>query len=155
MWNQLPQIGKFIISFIGAIGIYEGIKHIQKKKIFISFAIEDKKISYLLAGQSKNKISPFEFIDMSVKKPWDNSWKTKCRERIKDCHGMIVIITKHTPSAQGVIWEVNCAKQEGVPIMAIYANNNDRNYKLPNEFKGIHISNWSWDKINNFIKNTA
>lgn len=85
------------------------------KRIFISFAIEDKNLRDLLKGQSKNPSSNIEFVDMSVKKPWDFKWKTNCRTRIKGCDGMISIITKNTKNALGQIWEMNCAKQEGVP----------------------------------------
>ena len=39
------------------------------KRIFISFATEDIRLRDLLVGQSKNDNCPFEFVDMSVKKP--------------------------------------------------------------------------------------
>lgn len=39
----------------------------SKKRIFISFAIEDANLRDLLVGQVKNENSPFEFVDMSVK----------------------------------------------------------------------------------------
>ena len=47
----------------------------MKYRIFISFAIEDKSSRDLLVGQAKNEKSPFSFVDMSVKKPWDKEWK--------------------------------------------------------------------------------
>lgn len=53
------------------------------KRIFISFAIEDSNLRDLLVGQAKNKRSTFEFVDMSVKQPWDSSWKTNCRTKNK------------------------------------------------------------------------
>lgn len=55
------------------------------KRIFISFAKEDINLRDFLRGQSRNENSPFEFVDMSVKEPWDNKWKTNCRTRIKGC----------------------------------------------------------------------
>jgi len=39
------------------------------KRIFISFAIEDKELRTFLVGQARNENSPFEFTDMSVKEP--------------------------------------------------------------------------------------
>ena len=62
----------------------------SKKRVFISFAIEDKSLRDFLVGQAKNENSPFEFVDMSVKKPWDSAWKKNCRKRImgnKVCQG--------------------------------------------------------------------
>lgn len=37
------------------------------KRIFISFAKEDIRLRDLLRGQARNKNSPFEYVDMSVK----------------------------------------------------------------------------------------
>ena len=60
----------------------------MKKRIFISFAKEDIRLRDLLVGQSRNDNCPFEFIDMSVKQPWDSAWKTNCRTKIKGCDGV-------------------------------------------------------------------
>ena len=86
------------------------------KRIFISFAIEDEHLRDFLKGQAKNENSPFEFVDMSVKKPWDSQWKTNCRTRIKGCDGVISIVTKNTKNADGQIWEMKCAKDENIPL---------------------------------------
>lgn len=53
------------------------------KRVFISFAIEDVKFRDFLVGQAKNERTPFEFVNMAVKEPWDEKWKTQCRTRIK------------------------------------------------------------------------
>jgi hypothetical protein len=42
-----------------------------KKVIFIAFAIEDETQRDFLKGQSVHPRSPFEFVDMSVKEPYD------------------------------------------------------------------------------------
>lgn len=39
-----------------------------KKRVFISFVMEDVKLRDLMVGQSKNPNTPFEFVDMSIKK---------------------------------------------------------------------------------------
>jgi len=47
-----------------------------KKRIFISFAIEDEKYRDFLVAQAKNDRTPFTFVDMSVKQPWNEKvWK--------------------------------------------------------------------------------
>lgn len=50
-----------------------------KNRIFISFAIEDETYRDFLVGQARNEHSPFNFVNMSVKEPWSESWKTQCR----------------------------------------------------------------------------
>lgn len=124
---------------------------VAKKRIFISFAIEDKTLRDFLVGQAKNTNSTFEFVDMSVKKPWDSSWKTNCRTRIKGCDGVIIIVTKNTKNADGQLWEIKCAKEEGIPLRGIYGSKENRPASLPSELDGVRVVNWTWDNITNWI----
>ena len=123
------------------------------KRIFISFAIEDENLRDLLKGQARNKNSPFEFVDMSVKQPWDSKWKTNCRIRIKGCNGVISIITKNTKNADGQIWEMKCAKEEEIPIIGIYGNDDHVGVKMPDECRYIRLMDWTWSNISNWINN--
>ena len=143
---------RLAVIVAGALGVRAGVRYLSRKKVFISFAIEDKGARDLLVGQSRNKNTPFEFTDMSVKEPWSNAWKTQCRQRIKDCHGVLVLVSKNTFEADGVHWEIKCAKDEGLPIKAIYAYKNSKKYNLPDELKRQHIYKWSWSNINKFIE---
>ena len=122
------------------------------KRIFISFAIEDENLRDFLRGQSRNTNSPFEFVDMSVKQPWDSQWKTKCRTRIRGCDGMISIITRNTKKADGQIWEINCAIDEGIPLLAIYGNKDHIGATIPNECGYLPVVDWNWEKISAWIK---
>ncbi len=121
------------------------------KRIFISFAIEDENLRDLLKGQARNQNSPFEFVDMSVKEPWDSKWKTNCRIRIKGCDGVISIITKNTKNANGQIWEMKCAKEEGIPIIGIYGNNDHSGISVPYECGYIKLMDWTWSNILSWI----
>lgn len=122
------------------------------KRIFISFAVEDKTYRDLLVGQARNENSPFEFVDMSVKEPWSDKWKTRCRTKIKGCDGTIALVSKNTRSATGQLWEVNCSKEESVPVRGIYVSTVDRPASLPKEFQGVRVMNWTWSNIKNFIE---
>jgi len=122
------------------------------KRIFISFAIEDENLRDFLRGQSRNTNSPFEFVDMSVKQPWDSQWKTKCRTRIRGCDGMISIITRNTKKADGQILEMNCAIDEGIPLLAIYGNKDHIGATIPNECGYLPVVDWNWEKISAWIK---
>ncbi|MFA1822900.1 TIR domain-containing protein [Virgibacillus oceani] len=123
-----------------------------KKRVFVSFAIEDKDLRDLLVGQARNENSPFEFVDMSVKKPWDSAWKTNCRTRIKGCDGVLIIVTKNTKKADGQIWEIKCAKEEAIPRRGIWGSQANRPATLPEELNGVRIVNWTWENIDNWIK---
>lgn len=119
------------------------------KRVFISFAAEDSNLRDLLVGQARNENSPFEFADMSVKKPWDSSWKTNCRIKIKGCDGLLAIITPNTRNAEGQLWEINCAKEEGVPRKGIWGYDNV--HPSINELSGVAIANWIWSNIANWL----
>ncbi|MBU2529924.1 MAG: TIR domain-containing protein [Elusimicrobia bacterium] len=120
------------------------------KKVFISFAIEDKFARDHLVHQSEDRRAPFTFYDMSVKNPWDSSWKTRCRERIKQCDGVVALLSKRTRVADGAKWEMQCAVDEGVPIIGVHIHKDDKG-QIPLEIEGKKIINWTWDGINNFI----
>jgi hypothetical protein len=122
------------------------------KRIFISFAIEDSNLRDLLVGQARNDNSPFEFVDMSVKQAWDSTWKTNCRTKIKGCNGMIIIITKNTKNADGQLWEVKCAKEEGIPRRGIWGHSDDKPASLPTELDGLQVVYWTWENIKSFIE---
>lgn len=121
------------------------------KRIFISFAIEDKNARDFLVGQARNEKSPFEFIDMSVKEPWSDSWKTRCRSKIKGCDGVIVLVSKNTKNASGQLWEVKCSREEGKIIRGIYTTSDNRPTTLPSELDGIRVVKWTWENIKNYI----
>ncbi len=123
----------------------------KKNRIFISFAIEDLSLKTLLVGQAKNEKSPFEFVDMSAKKPWESEWKTNCRTKIKGCDGMIIIVTKNTKNAEGQLWEINCAKEEGIPRRGLWGYENDKPAQLPHELDGVRIVTWTWSNIKNWL----
>lgn len=122
----------------------------NKKRVFISFAIEDRKYRDFLVAQSRNSSTRFEFTDYSVKRPWDSAWKTNCRTRVRGCDGMIALISENTADADGQLWEIKCAYDEGVPIMLMWIN--DDRPILPALIRGRRINVWSWDNLEKFIE---
>ncbi|NOU17729.1 MAG: hypothetical protein HOO91_09245 [Bacteroidales bacterium] len=121
------------------------------KRIFVAFAIEDEITKNLFTGQAKNKSVPYDFIDMSVKEPFDEKWKTNCRTRIKGCDGFIALISKNTKKASGELWEIDCAKDEKIPMMGIYIGGATLSDK-PANMNGIPCKEWTWDNVSDFIE---
>lgn len=122
----------------------------MSKRIFIAFAIEDKFARDNLVFQAKQDHTPFEFVDMSVKEPWSDSWKTRCRTRIRGCNGVIAFISKNTSSASGARWEIKCAKDEGIPLRAFWVHSDDPRGKPP-ELGTTPVHYWTWSNVKNFI----
>lgn len=119
------------------------------KRVFVAFAAEDVRYRDLLKGQSLNSNSPFEFIDMSVKQPYDSVWKTKTRTRIKSCHGVIALLSKNTLAADGQLWEVKCARDEGKPLLGVFIHTSDRT--RPAAMGSAKCVAWSQAEIASFI----
>jgi hypothetical protein len=120
------------------------------KRIFVSFAIEDCFARDNLVHQAKRQQVPFEFVDMSVRRPWDSQWKTQCRQRISGCDGMIAFVSDNTVSADGARWEIQCAYEDGVPVLPLYIYDKGAK-RIPSELSGKRIYHWTWDNVKKFI----
>lgn len=118
----------------------------QKKVIFIAFAIEDKAARDLLKGQSLNTNSPFEYVDMSVKEPYETAWKDRVRTRIRRSDGVIALISKNSLTSSGQKSEIVCAKEEKVPLRGFWCYKADRT-----EVAGVNTRVWTWPNITAFI----
>lgn len=128
------------------------IESLKDKKIFISFAKEDEIYRDFLVNQAKKGNSPFKFIDMSVKRPWkEYEWKEKCRQKIKKCDGMIVLLSKKTWHSSGARWEIKCAKEENIEVVGMHIKKNNKG-SIPPELKGKKIIEWSWKNLEKTIK---
>lgn len=118
----------------------------DRKIVFVAFAIEDERQRDFLKGQSLNTRTPFEFVDMSVKEPYESEWKRKVRQRIKRSHGIIALISSNSLKSSGQKWEISCAKEEKRPILGIWAYKDDRT-----KVSGVQTYTWKWENIANYI----
>jgi hypothetical protein len=118
----------------------------DKKVIFIAFAIEDERQRDFLKGQSLHSRAPYEFVDMSVKEPYDNAWKDRVRTRIRRSDGVIALVSKNSLKSGGQKWEIACAKEEKKRIRGIWAYTDDRT-----NLDGVNTFVWSDKNISDFI----
>jgi hypothetical protein len=108
--------------------------------------MDDVRARDLLKGQSLHTLSPFEYIDMSVKEAYDEEWKKKVRARIVRSDGVLVIVSKNSLTSSGQKWEIQCAKEEKRKIRGIWAYKDDRT-----ELSGVSTMVWSWEGISAWI----
>lgn len=118
----------------------------DRKTVFIAFAIEDERQRDFLKGQSHSARAPYEFIDMSVKTPYDSEWKARVRTRIRRSNGVIALVSESSLTSSGQAWEIQCAKDESKPLLGIWAYRDDRT-----TLAGVHTVLWSDANIANFI----
>ena len=122
-------------------------------RVFVSFAVEDVNLRTLLVGQKKSARNEIDFTDYSVQEPWSSSWKTNCRLRINQCRGLIGIVTRNTPNVDGQLWELKCARSEGLLTLLIHGHSapDRRLVRLPPELEGRRIVDWTETNVVNFL----
>jgi hypothetical protein len=118
----------------------------NKKVLFIAFAIKDERQRDFLKGQSLSPRAPYEFVDMSVKQPYNSEWKERVRTRIRRSDGVIILVSKNSLNSAGQKWEIQCAREEKIRILGIWAYSNDRT-----NIVGVNTKVWSDKNISDFI----
>ena len=131
----------------GSIDQYGG-KGAPRRNVFISFHIEDEAQVELLRQQAKDPRYNLEFIDYSVKEPFDNKWKTQCTERIKRSSLVICAIGPNTHKREAVLWEVNKAYELGKKVIGVRIYR-DQNHRIPKPLRdnNAKIMYWNLDDI--------
>jgi hypothetical protein len=116
------------------------------KRAFISFQMEDISKRNHLKNQAVDKRNDLEFVDYSVKQPWDNSWKTECKKRIAMTSGTIVIVGDTTHQSEAVRWEIEESDRQGHPVFGIWGRPGARP-ALPIGLSHSRIIEWKIERI--------
>ena len=84
----------------------------DKPKVFVSFDYDtDYELKETLMGQSRDPDSPFSVSDVSLKeREPEKTWRRKARRAIGRCDVFVVILGRNTHAANGVIDEIQIAK---------------------------------------------
>lgn len=120
----------------------------SKKRVFISFHVEDESQVSLLRHQAKSDKFNLEFIDYSVKEPFDEKWKTQCTERIRQSSIFICMIGPETYKREAVLWEINKAYELGKKVLGVRISK-DRKDPLPEPMRknNAKIIYWNLEDI--------
>jgi hypothetical protein len=121
----------------------------SNKVVFVAFAKEDESSRNLFTGQRVHPSTPFEFVDMSVKQPYDKDWKERVRTRVRRSDGVIALISSSTPAATGQLWEIQCAVEEDRPLLGIWLEDGYR--VKPTQMGSAPCKIWTWQNVADFI----
>lgn len=91
----------------------------SKKRVFISFHMDDLYAKKLLESQAKSDKFDLEFINYSVNEPFDSKWKTQCKERITNTSTVICLIGEKTWNRPAVLWELETAYALGKKVIGV------------------------------------
>jgi len=122
------------------------------RNVFISFNVEDKAQVDLLRSQAKDERFGLEFRDYSVKEPFDEKWKTNCRDRIAQTSATICMMGPDTATRPAVIWELEESYRQGKLVIGVRIYR-DRNYPIPKPLldNRAPIINWDIDELNRLL----
>jgi len=121
-----------------------------KKRVFVSFDFDhDRDIKNFLMGQAKLPTSPFWGADWSMKEAApQRNWEQEAERRIKQCDIVIVMVGQQTHKAQGVLKEVQFAREAGIPIVQIIAYKEGNYTAVPNAGR---LYRWNWENLKKLI----
>ena len=132
----------------------------QRRNVFISFAAEDLALVNFLRGQAKNENSNLDFIDRSLRQPYDSEnveyIKRGIRERIRQTSVTVCFITENTAQSKWVDWEIRESINLGKGVVAMYQGERPPR-RLPSAIEelGIKLVPWRQAEITAAIDEVA
>lgn len=123
-----------------------------QRNVFISFHTEDEDQVNLLRSQAKNENQNLVFRDYSIKEPFDEQWKSRCRERIAQTSASIVMIGPETANREAVNWEIEESYRQGKKVIGVRIYR-DRNDPVPRAIRKHESSviNWNLAEIQRLL----
>jgi len=131
-----------------------------RRRVFLSFRGEDKTLVDLFRGQAKNKNTDLDFIDFSLRAPFNSKnaeyIKRGIRERIRQSSVTIVLITESTYKSEWVDWEIRESVRLGKGVVGVKLKD-DSSIKIPNaiEEHGFRVVGWNHEEIRQTINEAA
>lgn len=95
-----------------------------RKNVFLSFSSDDIDEVNLLRAHAKNEKSDIEFIDRSVRKPFDSEQddylKRRISERIKQASKTVIYLSASSAKSGWVDWEIRKSVELGKEVVAVH-----------------------------------
>jgi hypothetical protein len=132
----------------------------QRRNVFISFANEDLALVNFLRGQAKNENSNLDFIDRSLRDPYDSEnveyIRRGIRERIRQTSVTVCFITENTAQSKWVDWEIRESISLGKGVVAMYQGEKPPS-RLPPAIRefGIKLVPWRQAELTAVINQSA
>jgi len=131
-----------------------------RRRVFLSFKGEDKPLVDLFRGQARNKNTDLDFIDFSLRVPFNSEnaeyIKRGIRERIRQSSVTVVLITESTYKSEWVDWEIRESVRLGKGVVGVKLKD-DPSIKIPSAIKeyGFRVVGWNHKEIRQAINEAA
>jgi hypothetical protein len=132
----------------------------QRRNIFISFAAEDIALVNFLRGQAKNENSNLEFIDRSLREPFNSEneeyIRRGIRERIRQASVTVCFLSDNAANSKWVDWEIRESIKLGKGVIGMYQGGRPPS-KLPPAIKefGVKLVPWKQSELTSAIETSA
>ncbi|MBU0578230.1 TIR domain-containing protein [Patescibacteria group bacterium] len=110
--------------------------------------MDDLHAKTLLCEQAKSDKFDLEFVNYSVNEPFDEKWKTNCKERINQTSVTICLFGENTYKREAVLWELNTAYSLDKKVFGVRIYK-DENHIVPAPLRenGASILKWNISDI--------
>lgn len=131
-----------------------------RRRVFLSFKGEDKTLVDLFRGQAKNENSDLDFIDFSLRAPFNSEnaeyIRRGIRQRMEQSSVTIVCVTESTHTSEWVDWEIRESARLGKGVICVRMKD-DPSIRIPKaaEEIGARIVNWNHKDIKQAIDGAA
>ena len=114
------------------------------RNVFISFHSRDESAVKELRDQARAHDGDLNFRDYSIKEPFEEKWKTNCREQISRTSATIVMIGENTADRSAVDWEIEESYRQGHKVIGVRMRP-DSNDQVPEPLKVHNARIIDWD----------
>jgi hypothetical protein len=124
-------------------------------RAFLSFDFDHNLTEKILFAGQAAKDSPTSFTvqDWSSKENLPQmQWEALLKDKINNCHMLIVLVGKYMGSASGVAKEIAMASSQNVPFFGVYVGGADENSSLPAGLARNRTVKWTWPNVGAAVK---
>lgn len=115
-------------------------------RAFLSFMVEDSWARDFLVQHANDRRNDIAFVDYSLHTPFDEKWKTNCRDRIAQTKGTIVLVGSKSSNSEAVKWEIAETSRQGHYLFGIQINR-DKSWTIPAGLPSKNVISWDFDQI--------
>ena len=108
--------------------------------------MEDRWARDFLRKHARDNQIDFEFLDYSVKEPFESRWKSNVRERLARTRGTIVLVGPTTWRSDAVKWEIDETIRQGHPLFGIQIHT-DSTHRVPRGLPTSRVIKWDFRTI--------
>ena len=126
----------------------------ERSNTFLSFDYDDIDDVNLLRAHAKNDKSDIEFIDRSVREPFNSNRaeyiKKKITDRINSTSQTVVYISAHTHKSNWVKWEIQKSLELNKKVIAVHKGDMPPK-NIPKQIIDNNITLVPWKKLAKYL----